>query len=108
MIVIWRRLENPKFETAPPGDLILKLTPLNVSNILEFLFPRPPNSSRVSDSLLVLPNLGCLIFLDIDEDEGRITNLELKLGRLPLGLRYTKMMAIGSRKSVLPHVIVVN
>lgn len=101
----------PEVITRPLEDVVLAMKAMNISNVSAFPFPSPPDRRQVKTALHLLSDLGCV---DVSSDpnnetlgDGRITKLGVAAAKLPLGVRYSKMMLVGAQANVLDYTIAI-
>jgi ATP-dependent RNA helicase DHX37/DHR1 len=95
----------PEVLTRPLEDVILAMKTMNVSSVENFPFPTPPQKSQISASVRLLANLGCIDVSRSEEDgdDGKITALGAAVAKLPLGVRYGKMLLVAAQTNVLDY-----
>jgi len=106
-----RQMEDfalPEVLTRPLEDVVLSMKAMNITHVAKFPFPTPPARSQIDSAVKMLANLGCV---EMDEDEngggdGRITDLGSAVAKLPLGVRYGKMLLVAAQAGVLDYAIV--
>ena len=99
----------PEVLMRPLEDVVLAMKSLNISDVATFPFPTPPNRSQVDAAVKLLANLGCVDMSDVEKDggDGVVTRLGQAVSKLPLGVRYAKMLLVGAQAGVLDYAIVV-
>eukprot|EP00816_Leptocylindrus_hargravesii_P011223 CAMPEP_0196823936 /NCGR_PEP_ID=MMETSP1362-20130617/89662_1 /TAXON_ID=163516 /ORGANISM="Leptocylindrus danicus, Strain CCMP1856" /LENGTH=731 /DNA_ID=CAMNT_0042203993 /DNA_START=1 /DNA_END=2193 /DNA_ORIENTATION=+ len=101
----------PEVITRPLEDVVLAMKAMDISNVSAFPFPSPPDRNRVKKALQLLSDLGCVdVPFDVDDDfgnDGHITKLGAAAAKLPLGVRYSKMMLVGAQANVLDYTIAI-
>ncbi|CAJ1903459.1 unnamed protein product [Cylindrotheca closterium] len=99
----------PEILTRPLEDVILAMKALNVSHVSNFPFPTPPDRSQVNGALKLLSGLGCVDMSDVETvgGDGNVTKLGQAVAKLPLGVRYAKMLLVAAHAGVLDYAIVV-
>ena len=97
----------PEVLTRPLEDVILAMKAMNVTNVSKFPFPTAPDKSQIDAALKCLANLGCLDISKMDEtgEDGAITRLGISVAKLPLGVRYGKMLLVAAQAGVLDYAI---
>jgi ATP-dependent RNA helicase DHX37/DHR1 len=82
---------------------------MNVSNVTSFPFPTPPDQSQVNAAVRLLANLGCVDVSQVEErgGDGTITALGAAVAKLPLGVRYGKMLLVAAKANILDYALVV-
>ena len=95
----------PEVLTRPLEDVVLAMKTMNVTNVENFPFPTPPQKNQVSSAVRLLANLGCINLSTSEEDggDGRITQLGAAVAKLPLGVRYGKMLLVSAQCNVLDY-----
>lgn len=76
----------------------------------DFPFPSPPDLIALRAGIKLLSDLGCLnLYSDAGENDGNfdgiITNLGKGVAKLPLGVRYAKMLIVGAGAGILNYSI---
>ena len=97
----------PEVLTRPLEDVVLAMKAMNVSNVTSFPFPTPPEQSQINAAVRLLANLGCIDISRIEEQggDGKITTLGAAVSKLPLGVRYGKMLLVAAQANVLDYAI---
>jgi len=98
----------PEVLSRPLEDVVLAMKAMNVSNVASFPFPTPPDKSQISAAVRLLANIGCVDVSNVDElgGDGKITMLGAAVAKLPLGVRYGKMLLVAAQANVLDYAIV--
>lgn len=98
----------PEVLTRPLEDVVLAMKAMNVSNVVSFPFPTPPEQGQVTAAVRLLANLGCVDVSRVEEQggDGKITPLGSAVAQLPLGVRYGKMLLVAAQANVLDYAIV--
>jgi ATP-dependent RNA helicase DHX37/DHR1 len=101
--------ELPEVLTRPLEDVVLAMKAMRVSQVANFPFPTPPDQAQLKAALNLLANIGCVDLSKADEreDDGTITRLGAAVSKLPLGVRYGKMLLVGAQACVLDYAIAV-
>ena len=96
----------PEVLSRPLEDVVLTMKSMKVSNVSHFPFPTPPDDSQIHSSLKILSALGC-IRTDTAEEEcdGIITPLGKAVSKLPLGVRYSKILLVAAQSGLLDYAI---
>ena len=99
----------PEVLTRPLEDVVLAMKAMNISHVASFPFPTPPDRSQVDASVKLLANIGCVDLSNVEEDggDGTITRLGSGVSRLPLGVRYGKMLLVAAQAGVLDYALAV-
>ena len=125
----------PEVLTRPLEDVVLAMKAMNVSNVASFPFPTrkfptslfkffclyaykaphslfpylAPITSQISAAVKLLANIGCVDTSNVERDggDGVITRLGKAVSKLPLGVRYSKMLLVASQAGVLDYAIVI-
>ena len=98
----------PEVLTRPLEDVVLAMKAMKVSNVKNFPFPTPPEQDQIDSAIQLLANLGCIVLRDdqeVREDDGIITPLGSAVAKLPLGVRYGKMLLVAAQAGVLDYAI---
>ena len=97
----------PEVLTRPLEDVVLAMKSMNVSNVTSFPFPTPPEQNQINAAVRLLANLGCVDVSRVEEKggDGTITSLGLAVSKLPLGVRYGKMLLVAAQANVLDYAI---
>ncbi|KAL7542196.1 hypothetical protein ACHAXR_012458, partial [Thalassiosira sp. AJA248-18] len=97
----------PEVLTRPLEDVVLAMKAMNVTNVTSFPFPTPPDQRQINAAVRLLANLGCVDVSRVEEQggDGRITKLGSAVAKLPLGVRYGKMLLVGAQANVLDYAI---
>lgn len=97
----------PEVLTRPLEDVVLAMKAMNVTNVTSFPFPTPPEQSQVNAAVRLLANLGCVDVSRVEEHggDGKITPLGSAVAKLPLGVRYGKMLLVAAQANVLDYAI---
>jgi ATP-dependent RNA helicase DHX37/DHR1 len=101
----------PEVLNRPLEDVVLAMKAMKISKVADFAFPTPPNKDQVDAAVKLLANVGCVDKLDTEEEiddrnDGIITRLGVAVSRLPLGVRYGKMLLVAAEAGVLDYAIV--
>ncbi len=99
----------PEVLIRPLEDVVLAMKAMRVSNVSNFPFPTPPDTTQINAALKLLANLGCVDLSDVEVDggDGIVTKLGKAVAKLPLGVRYSKMLLVAAQAGVLDYAIVV-
>jgi ATP-dependent RNA helicase DHX37/DHR1 len=97
----------PEVLLRPLEDVVLSMKALKISDIAKFPFPTPPERAQVNAAVKLLANIGCIDVSRIEEDggDGAVTKLGLAVAKLPLGVRYGKMLLVAAQAGVLDYAI---
>ena len=95
----------PEILTRPLEDVVLAMKTMNVANVENFPFPTPPKKNQISSAVRLLANLGCIDLSrsEVDGGDGRITQLGAAVAKLPLGVRYGKMLLVSAQCNVIDY-----
>lgn len=98
----------PEVLSRPLEDVVLAMKSMNISNIGNFPFPTPPDKSQLDAAIKLLANIGCIDISNIEHDggDGLITKLGSAIAKLPIGVRYGKMLLVAAQGNVLDYGIV--
>jgi ATP-dependent RNA helicase DHX37/DHR1 len=71
-------------------------------------FLAAPDRSQIEAAVKLLADIGCLSLSNVESDggDGTITRLGLAVSKLPLGVRYAKMLLVAAEAGVLDYAIV--
>ena len=97
----------PEVLTRPLEDVVLAMKALKISDVARFPFPTPPNSGQIKAAVNLLANIGCLDISNVERDggDGTVTKLGEAISKLPLGVRYGKMLLVSAQAGVLDYAI---
>ncbi len=98
----------PEVLTRPLEDVVLAMKAMGISNVGNFPFPTSPDSSQLNAAVALLANIGCIDTskIEIDGGDGEITKLGTAIAKLPIGVRYGKMLLVSAQANVLDYGIV--
>ena len=98
----------PEVLTRPLEDIVLAMKAMHISNVTSFPFPTAPEQSQINAAVRLLANLGCVDVSRVEEHggDGMITTLGTAVAKLPLGVRYGKMLLVAAQANVLDYAIV--
>jgi len=99
----------PEVLTRPLEDIVLAMKAMNISNVSSFPFPTPPDKSQIEAAVKLLANIGCVDISNVERDggDGVATRLGKAVSKLPLGVRYAKMLLVAANAGVLDYAIVI-
>jgi ATP-dependent RNA helicase DHX37/DHR1 len=99
----------PEVLTRPLEDVVLAMKALKISNVANFPFPTPPDRGQLDAAVKLLANIGCVDISNVEKDggDGVVTRLGHAVAKLPLGVRYSKMLLVAAQAGVLDYGIVV-
>ena len=97
----------PEVMIRPLEDVVLAMKALKVSDVARFPFPTPPDKKQIKAAVTLLANIGCLDIANVERDggDGTITKLGEAVAKLPLGVRYGKMLLVSAQAGVLDYAI---
>lgn len=97
----------PEVLTRPLEDVVLSMKAMNISNVAKFPFPTPPKKSQVDAAVKLLADIGCveLSNVEVDGGDGQVTRLGRAVAKLPLGVRYGKILLVAAQAGVLDYAI---
>jgi ATP-dependent RNA helicase DHX37/DHR1 len=97
----------PEVLTRPLEDIVLAMKAMAISNVARFPFPTAPDQNQLNAAVKLLANLGCIDLSDVEEQggDGSVTRLGQAVAKLPLGVRYGKMLLIAAQAGVLDYAI---
>ena len=95
----------PEVLTRPLEDIVLAMKAMGISNISEFPFPTAPDTSQLQAAMRLLDNIGCLDTskIEINGGDGDITPIGTAIAKLPIGVRYGKMLLVAAQAGVLDY-----
>jgi ATP-dependent RNA helicase DHX37/DHR1 len=98
----------PEVLSRPLEDVVLAMKSMNISNVGNFPFPTPPDKSQLDAAVKLLANIGCIDVSNIEREggDGVITKLGAAIAKLPIGVRYGKMLLVAAQGNVLDYGIV--
>mmetsp|Transcript_35799 Transcript_35799/g.52484 ORF Transcript_35799/g.52484 Transcript_35799/m.52484 type:complete len:1193 (-) Transcript_35799:369-3947(-) len=99
----------PEVLTRPLEDVVLAMKAMNVNDVASFPFPTAPNQGQINAAIQLLANIGCVDISNIEKSggDGTITRLGTAVAKLPLGVRYGKVLLIAANANVLDYAIAV-
>jgi len=97
----------PEVLTRPLEDVVLAMKAMKIRNVAEFPFPTPPGKEQLKAAVTLLANLGCVdtSTVEVNGGDGEITRLGSAVAKLPLGVRYGKMLLVAAEAGVLDYAI---
>ncbi len=98
----------PEVLTRPLEDVVLAMKAMGISNVGSFPFPTSPDPNQLSAAVKLLANIGCVDIsnVEVDGGDGEITLLGSAISKLPIGVRYGKMLLISAQANVLDYGLV--
>jgi len=99
----------PEVLTRPLEDIVLAMKAMEISNVSCFPFPTPPDTSQIAAAAKLLAKIGCVDTSSVERDggDGVITRLGKAVCKLPLGVRYSKILLVAAKAGVLDYAIVI-
>ncbi|OEU09473.1 P-loop containing nucleoside triphosphate hydrolase protein, partial [Fragilariopsis cylindrus CCMP1102] len=99
----------PEVLTRPLEDIVLAMKSMNISSVSSFPFPTPPDKSQIEAAVKLLANIGCVDISNMERDggDGAVTKLGKAVSKLPLGVRYAKILLVAAQAGILDYAIVV-
>ena len=99
----------PEVLTRPLEDVVLAMKAMKIPNVAKFPFPTAPDPRQIQAALKLLCNIGCIAPSDDDHDDqdGHATLLGRAVAKLPLNVRFGKMLLMGIQGKVLDYAIVI-
>ena len=78
-------------------------------DIILTYFSSAPDKSQIEAAVKLLSNIGCINVSNIERDggDGVITSLGKAVSKLPLGVRYSKMLLVAANAGILDYAIVI-
>jgi ATP-dependent RNA helicase DHX37/DHR1 len=97
----------PEVLLRPLEDVVLAMKAMDIASVLEFPFPTPPDRNQLQPALELLANLGCINLSSCHDNtnDGVITRLGSAIAKLPLGVRYGKMLLVAAQAGVLDYAV---
>jgi ATP-dependent RNA helicase DHX37/DHR1 len=97
----------PEVLTRPLEDVVLAMKAMKISNVASFPFPTAPDRSQIDASVKLLANIGCVDISKIESEggDGVATRLGFAVSKLPLGVRFGKMLLVAAQAGVLDYAI---
>ena len=98
----------PEVLTRPLEDVALAMKAMKVANVGSFPFPTAPDQGQTNAAIKLLARIGCVDVSRVEEmgGDGRITRLGAAIAKLPLGVRYGKMLLVAAQANVLDYGII--
>ena len=99
----------PEILTRPLEDVVLSMKAMKIDNVAAFPFPTAPNKQQIISATKLLSRIGCVDNSRVEElgGDGKITRLGAAVAKLPLGVRYGKMLLVAAQAGVLDYGIIV-
>ena len=99
----------PEVVTRPLEDVALAMKAMNISTVASFPFPTAPDQGQINAAIKLLARIACV---DVSRNEetggdGTITRLGAATAKLPLGVRYGKMLLVAAQANVLDYGIII-
>ena len=97
----------PEVLTRPLEDVVLAMKAMKISHVGNFPFPTPPDKTQLASALETLANIGCVDLSNIEtgKTDGEVTKLGAAVAKLPMGVRYGKMLLVAAQGGVLDYAI---
>jgi len=97
----------PEILTRPLEDVVLAMKAMKISNLADFPFPTSPERSQIDAALKLLGNIGCVDLSMVEQKggDGEATPLGAAVAKLPLGVRYGKILLVAAEAGVLDYAI---
>jgi ATP-dependent helicase HrpA len=92
---------DPEIKRVSLAGVILRMKTLRLGDIEAFPFLDPPQSRAITDGYRVLEELGAV------DEEGNLTQIGDRLGRLPLDPRLGRMILGGREENALREVVTI-
>jgi len=98
----------PEVLTRPLEDVALAMKAMKVTNVGSFPFPTAPDQGQTNAAIRRLARIGCVDVSRTEETggDGKITRLGAAIAKLPLGVRYGKMLLVAAQANVLDYGII--
>jgi len=99
----------PEVMTRPLEDVALAMKAMNIATVGSFPFPTAPDQGQINAAIKLLARIACV---DVSRNEetggdGTITRLGAATAKLPLGVRYGKMLLVAAQANVLDYGIII-
>ncbi|GKT84771.1 LOW QUALITY PROTEIN: DEAH-box RNA helicase [Colletotrichum tofieldiae] len=94
-----RDLPEPEILRMPVDGVVLQLKAMNLSNVVNFPFPTPPNRMGLHQAEKLLTYLSAIA------PEGQITKIGSTMSIFPLSPRFARILLVGHQHDCLPYTI---
>lgn len=95
----FQEFTEPEIQRTPIEGVVLQLKSMNLSNVMNFPFPTPPDRESLAQAERLLSYLGAL------DGDRRITNLGVRMSTFPLSPRFSRMLLIGHQHDCISYTI---
>ncbi|MGA9163531.1 MAG: ATP-dependent RNA helicase HrpA, partial [Thiobacillus sp.] len=95
------RFTDPELLRSSLAGVILRMKTLGLGDVVGFPFIDPPSSRLVSDGYQLLAELHAL------DEQGRLTEIGRKLGKLPLDPRIARMLLAAEQQRCVNEVLII-
>ncbi len=95
------RFTDPELLRSSLAGVILRMKTLGLGDVVGFPFIDPPSSRLVSDGYQLLAELHAL------DEQGRLTDIGKKLGKLPLDPRIARMLLAAEQQRCVNEVLII-
>ncbi|GJC81927.1 putative ATP-dependent RNA helicase PB1A10.06c [Colletotrichum liriopes] len=90
---------DPEILRMPVDGVVLQLKAMNLSNVVNFPFPTPPNRMGLHQAEKLLTYLSAIA------PEGQITKIGSTMSIFPLSPRFARILLVGHQHDCLPYTI---
>ncbi|KAK2002053.1 helicase associated domain-containing protein [Colletotrichum falcatum] len=90
---------DPEILRMPVDGVVLQLKAMNLSNVVNFPFPTPPNRMGLHQAEKLLSYLSAVT------PEGQITKIGSTMSIFPLSPRFARILLVGHQHDCLPYTI---
>ncbi|OHE96772.1 helicase associated domain-containing protein [Colletotrichum orchidophilum] len=90
---------DPEILRMPVDGVVLQLKAMNLSNVVNFPFPTPPNRMGLRQAEKLLTYLSAIA------PEGQITKIGSTMSIFPLSPRFARILLVGHQHDCLPYTI---
>ncbi|OLN85036.1 putative ATP-dependent RNA helicase DHR1 [Colletotrichum chlorophyti] len=90
---------DPEILRMPVDGVVLQLKSMNLSNVVNFPFPTPPNRMGLHKAERLLTYLSAIT------PEGQITRIGSTMSIFPLSPRFARILLVGHQHDCLPYTI---
>ncbi|KAK1655364.1 helicase associated domain-containing protein [Colletotrichum phormii] len=90
---------DPEILRMPVDGVVLQLKSMNLSNVVNFPFPTPPNRMGLRQAEKLLTYLSAIA------PEGQITKIGSTMSIFPLSPRFARILLVGHQHDCLPYTI---
>lgn len=101
----FEQFAEPEILRMPIEGIVLQMKSMNISAVVNFPFPTPPNRESLAKAEKILTLLGALEAPSKEKEFAAITPLGHALSLFPVSPRFSKMLVSGQSHGCLPYVI---